>query len=194
MSWVADNCKFSLRTAQLYMKLAEYLADGDPAKAQRVALLGLREVGAFLLQSKATPEENERELKKKEAKDVLMEHWLSGGPLERRAFIAILTLQKALPLNVGLRQLRWLAKNDGDGSVAAIPELENPGLEIPELLQRTPFDRQLLIERGDAEKLFALAGKPAATIAVEMCKLGYFAATAAAVAAHSLSHRVKGDG
>ncbi|MER8745838.1 DUF3102 domain-containing protein [Mesorhizobium sp. M1004] len=40
-AWVSDNCSFSMRTAQLYMKVAKHVGD-DPAKAQRVADLNLR--------------------------------------------------------------------------------------------------------------------------------------------------------
>lgn len=44
-TWVADNCGFSLRTGQAYMRLARGLLDG---KAQRAAPLSLREGLALL--------------------------------------------------------------------------------------------------------------------------------------------------
>jgi hypothetical protein len=42
-AWLAKNCTFSGRTAQIYMRLARELPKLDPAKAQRVADLPLRE-------------------------------------------------------------------------------------------------------------------------------------------------------
>ena len=41
--WIRDNCRFSERTAQGYMRLARELPKFDSAKAQRVADLSLRE-------------------------------------------------------------------------------------------------------------------------------------------------------
>jgi hypothetical protein len=43
VSWLEKNCTFSERTAQTYMRLARELPKLDPAKAQRVADLPLRE-------------------------------------------------------------------------------------------------------------------------------------------------------
>jgi hypothetical protein len=53
--WVADNCKFALRTAQIYMKIAKRLRELPPAKTQRVALLPLREALVEL----AAPDDDE---------------------------------------------------------------------------------------------------------------------------------------
>src|SRR5688500_15552821 len=46
-AWVAGNCTFSMRTAQLYMKVAAYVGT-DPAKAQRVADLSLRDIARLI--------------------------------------------------------------------------------------------------------------------------------------------------
>ena len=46
-AWVSKQCSFSMRTAQLYMRVAKHVGD-DPAKAQRVADLSLREIGRAL--------------------------------------------------------------------------------------------------------------------------------------------------
>ena len=49
--WLKENVRFSPRTAQLYMKLAR-VAEGDPAKAQRVADLSLREATRSIAERK----------------------------------------------------------------------------------------------------------------------------------------------
>ncbi|WP_180982395.1 DUF3102 domain-containing protein [Methylocella silvestris] len=41
--WVKQNCDFAMRTAQVYMRIAEHLA-GDEAKTQHAAHLSLREL------------------------------------------------------------------------------------------------------------------------------------------------------
>ena len=46
-AWVEHNFEFTIRTAQAYMSLAARLKR-DPSKAQRVALLPLREALEFL--------------------------------------------------------------------------------------------------------------------------------------------------
>ncbi|MER8810433.1 DUF3102 domain-containing protein [Mesorhizobium australicum] len=51
-AWVGEQCAFSMRTAQLYMKAAAYVGD-DPAKAQRVADLNLRDLAAFIAERPA---------------------------------------------------------------------------------------------------------------------------------------------
>ncbi len=55
IDWVKTNCSFSARTAQLYMRVADYLADDDPAKTQRVAHLGLGELDRELTIASAKP-------------------------------------------------------------------------------------------------------------------------------------------
>lgn len=47
--WVEANCEFSLRTAQAYMRISHKLPDLDESKAQRVALLPLREAMKVLV-------------------------------------------------------------------------------------------------------------------------------------------------
>ncbi|HEV2517918.1 MAG TPA: DUF3102 domain-containing protein [Devosia sp.] len=54
--WLAEHCTFSERTAQLYMKVAKHVGH-DPAKAQRVADLSLRELAVLM----AKPSRDERE-------------------------------------------------------------------------------------------------------------------------------------
>ncbi len=46
-AWVRAHCSFSMRTAQLYVRVHKHLVD-DPSNAQRVAGLSLREAGEFL--------------------------------------------------------------------------------------------------------------------------------------------------
>lgn len=50
-AWLRANTQVSPRTAQLYMRIARHVG-GDPAKAQRVADLSLREVAAEVTGSK----------------------------------------------------------------------------------------------------------------------------------------------
>lgn len=60
--WIQDNCEFSERTAQVYMRVARELPKLDDAKAQRVADLPLREVAKLLSAPKTRHEEDEGSL------------------------------------------------------------------------------------------------------------------------------------
>lgn len=83
--WVAANCRFSARTAQLYMNVAAYLADGDPAKAQRVADLSLREVARVIAKK---PPAQAKPLSPEASAEVsdLMAAWHDASPAARVRF------------------------------------------------------------------------------------------------------------
>jgi hypothetical protein len=66
--WVKDNCNFSARTAQLYMRVFRHVGD-DPAKAQRVADLSLREI-AKMISTPGDKPKAKRELTREERADL----------------------------------------------------------------------------------------------------------------------------
>ena len=90
-AWVQERCSFSMRSAQLYMKLADHLADGDPAKAQRVADLNLREIQALLVEREA-PRLNGRTLSAEARRqaDNISALWYAAHGGARRKFMDVL--------------------------------------------------------------------------------------------------------
>ncbi len=79
--WLKANVTFSPRTAQLYMRLHR-ITEGDPAKAQRVADLPLRQA-ARPARRAASPAVIPLH---KQAQDRLVEAWATCQPDTRRAF------------------------------------------------------------------------------------------------------------
>jgi hypothetical protein len=79
-AWLVSNCRFSARTAQLYMKLAEHAAS-DPAKAQRVADLSLREAARQMSKHRLSP------LTKAELEDML-DAWDAASTRARDRFLS----------------------------------------------------------------------------------------------------------
>lgn len=61
--WLEDNCDFSKRTGQLYMRLAEFVPT-LPSNAQHVALLPLRDIDKL---QRLEPEERDRVIEAVEA-------------------------------------------------------------------------------------------------------------------------------
>jgi hypothetical protein len=84
-AWVKANCSFSPRTAQLYMRVHKHLS-GDPAKAQRVADLSLRELDREIAQPRPT---KPRPFTIEEQRDFeeLMRLWYSAKPHWRIGFL-----------------------------------------------------------------------------------------------------------
>lgn len=77
-AWVQEHCRFSLRTAQLYMRIYRETKDDD-AKAQRVADLSIREI-ARELATPRKPIKPEETTSKGEAEDRLAEIFIEHIP------------------------------------------------------------------------------------------------------------------
>ena len=88
-AWVQEHCRFSMRTAQLYMRIYRETKDDD-AKAQRVADLSIREIARELATPRA-PQQSEELSSKGEAEDRLADFMLEHLPAEAldRACIAL---------------------------------------------------------------------------------------------------------
>ncbi len=81
--WLKANVTFSPRTAQLYMRLVRTTND-DPAKAQRVADLPLRQAARDVRKGKKATVDLDAE----QARDRLVTVWRTSLPAARRAFAA----------------------------------------------------------------------------------------------------------
>lgn len=76
--WLKENCQFSPRTAQLYMRVHRHVRD-DPAKAQRVADLSLRDI------AKALAEPKPKKDKSPQPRD-LLEQWYGADAAAKIRF------------------------------------------------------------------------------------------------------------
>jgi Protein of unknown function (DUF3102) len=96
-AWVQKHCSFSMRTAQLYMCIYREIS-ADPAKAQRVADLSLREIDREMASPKPTRTKARRPFTREEMQqlDRLLAHWYSGSPDARIAFAGELYKQGEL--------------------------------------------------------------------------------------------------
>ena len=79
--WLKANVTFSPRTAQLYMRLVRITGD-DPAKAQRVAGLPLRQAARNTRKGRKPAIDTNQE----QARDRLVTAWRTSLPEARRAF------------------------------------------------------------------------------------------------------------
>ncbi|RYB06233.1 DUF3102 domain-containing protein [Lichenibacterium ramalinae] len=82
--WLKANVRFSPRTAQLYMKLAR-VAEGDPAKAQRVADLSLREATRSVAESRKPKQGLTADGRHKA--NLLIEAWREAGADTKREIV-----------------------------------------------------------------------------------------------------------
>lgn len=87
--WIAANCSFSARTAQLYMRAFKQLSN-DPAKAQRVADFSLRQLDSYLAdgerESKPAPKGDPMPAGYRQWRDEWNAIWYSVTPAVRRWF------------------------------------------------------------------------------------------------------------
>lgn len=80
-AWLKANCTMSPRTAQLYMKVARHVGS-DPAKAQRVADMSLRELAREVVQPRARPVDAQTRSQTNE----ILKSWGEASPSARRRF------------------------------------------------------------------------------------------------------------
>lgn len=79
-AWVQEHCRFSMRTAQLYMRIYRETKDDD-AKAQRVADLSIREIARELAKPREMSSQEET-TSKGDAEDRLADMFLEHIPAE----------------------------------------------------------------------------------------------------------------
>lgn len=160
--WVTDNCRFSPRTAQLYMRLADYLKNADAAKAQRVADMSLRAVQTLL-------KSRDRDDRAEKQADLLHSHWLLAAPLERRAFVTLIAMRGDVTAREARDLLGMLRTLDGPEDRTKNRGLEKLGIDSRGAVDLLTEKRvRLALSNEEVRELFDLAGEPATTLACVM--------------------------
>jgi len=85
-AWLKKHCAFAPRTAQLYMKLARFLETADPAEAQRVADLSLRQAGRLIADGETRKARRAVTPVIAAQAQELGQQWASASPQARESF------------------------------------------------------------------------------------------------------------